>query len=229
MTEQEQKAVEELVKVKSVESELIALQAFIITNLPSDVAEDYAFPDSTSRKTIRNVMRIINESNERFMKRVRHSVAIREANNKITELMQPDTWPPQPIGTTYATNRIDGKPLGLQPDKELLEVLRETDKDLCVLESTMLQIEQRDHLAEGMAELVKKWRARNKQAISNYEKTDQMTYSDYVRKDLALEFATRFYQLMTSARVDEYIGARKNVCVNDLFEEFLKTKEDEKI
>ena len=51
----------------------------------------------------------------------------------------------------------------------------------------------------------------------------------YVRKDLALEFATRFYQLMTSARVDEYIGARKNVCVNDLFEEFLKTKEDEKI
>jgi hypothetical protein len=58
----------------------------------------------------------------------------------------------------------------MQPDKELLEALKETDKDLCVLESTMLQIEQRDHLAEGMAELVKKWRARNKQAISNYEK-----------------------------------------------------------
>jgi hypothetical protein len=53
---------------------------------------------------------------------------------------------------------------------ELLEALEETDKDLCVLESTMLQIEQRDHLAEGMTELVKKWRARNKQAISNYEK-----------------------------------------------------------
>lgn len=58
----------------------------------------------------------------------------------------------------------------MQPDKELLQALKETDKDLCVLESTMLQIEQRDHLAEGMAELVKKWRARNKQAISNYEK-----------------------------------------------------------
>jgi hypothetical protein len=58
----------------------------------------------------------------------------------------------------------------VQPDKELLEALKETDKDLCVLESTMLQIEQRDHLAEGMTELVKKWRARNKQAISNYEK-----------------------------------------------------------
>lgn len=52
--------------------------------------------------------------------------------------------------------------------------------------------------------------------------------NEYVRKDLALEFATRFYQLMISARVDEYIGARKAVCVNDLFEEFLKTKEDEK-
>jgi hypothetical protein len=58
-----------------------------------------------------------------------------------------------------------------QPDNsELLEALEETDKDLCVLESTMLQIEQRDHLAEGMTELVKKWRVRNKQAISNYEK-----------------------------------------------------------
>jgi hypothetical protein len=50
---------------------------------------------------------------------------------------------------------------------------------------------------------------------------------EYIRIDLALEFATRFYQLMTYARVDEYIGKRKNVCVNDLFEEYLK-KEDKK-
>ena len=50
----------------------------------------------------------------------------------------------------------------------------------------------------------------------------------YVRKDLALEFATRFYQIMVSARVDEYVGARKDVCVNDLFEEFIKSKSDER-
>ncbi len=50
----------------------------------------------------------------------------------------------------------------------------------------------------------------------------------YVRKDLAIEFATRFYQIMVSARVDEYVGARKDVCVNDLFEEFLKSKSDER-
>lgn len=59
----------------------------------------------------------------------------------------------------------------------------------------------------------------------NHEESRKI--NEYVRKDLALEFATRFYQIMTSARVDEYIGARKDVCVNDLFEEFLKTKEDE--
>ena len=50
----------------------------------------------------------------------------------------------------------------------------------------------------------------------------------YVRKDLALEFAIRFYQIMIGARVDEYVGARKDVCVNDLFEEFIKSKSDER-
>jgi len=62
------------------------------------------------------------------------------------------------------------KPSEPDVNAELLSALKETDKDLCVLESTMLQIEQRDHLAEGMTELVKSWRKRNKQAISNYEK-----------------------------------------------------------
>ena len=50
----------------------------------------------------------------------------------------------------------------------------------------------------------------------------------YVRRDLALEFSMRFYQIMVSARVDEYVGARKDVCVNDLFEEFIKSKSDER-
>ena len=48
----------------------------------------------------------------------------------------------------------------------MLDALLETDKDLCVLESTMSQIESTDPRAEGMAELVKKWRERNKLAIN---------------------------------------------------------------
>ena len=46
----------------------------------------------------------------------------------------------------------------------MLDALLETDKDLCVLESTMSQIESTDPRAEGMTELVKKWRERNKLA-----------------------------------------------------------------
>lgn len=48
----------------------------------------------------------------------------------------------------------------------MLDALLETDKDLCVLESTMSQIESTDPRAEGMTELVKKWRERNKFAIN---------------------------------------------------------------
>ena len=48
----------------------------------------------------------------------------------------------------------------------MLDALLETDKDLCVLESTMAQIESTDPRAEGMTELVKKWRERNKFAIN---------------------------------------------------------------
>ena len=48
----------------------------------------------------------------------------------------------------------------------MLDALLETDKDLCVLESTMSQIESTDPRAEGMTELVKKWRERNKLAIN---------------------------------------------------------------
>lgn len=51
---------------------------------------------------------------------------------------------------------------------------------------------------------------------------------EYIRIDLVVKFALQFMEQSIRARVDEYIGARKNVCVNDLFEEFLKTKEDEK-
>lgn len=49
---------------------------------------------------------------------------------------------------------------------ELLEALQETDKDLCILEGSMAQIEKVDKRAEGMTGLVKEWRARNKKAIN---------------------------------------------------------------
>ncbi|MEO9884034.1 MAG: hypothetical protein ABJG33_00210 [Balneola sp.] len=48
---------------------------------------------------------------------------------------------------------------------ELIDVLIETDKDLCVLETTMRQIEKSDSRAEGMTNLVIEWRKRNKQAL----------------------------------------------------------------
>ena len=53
---------------------------------------------------------------------------------------------------------------------DMIEALLETDKDLCVLESTMSQIEATDARAEGMTELVKKWRERNQFAIKKATK-----------------------------------------------------------
>lgn len=182
MIEQEQhKSSEKLVEVKSVESELIALQSFILKHLPSDITDDYDFPDSTSKKTIRNVMRIIHESNERFMNRVRRSIAIMEANKKIAAPMQTDN--------------------GLIDELKKIKSLCDGNKDS---ENSIWYICNR--------------------LISKHEPK----VNEYVRKDLAIEFATRFYQIMVSARVDEYVGARKDVCVNDLFEEFLKSKSDER-
>lgn len=49
---------------------------------------------------------------------------------------------------------------------ELLEALIETDKDLCVLEVNMAQIEKIDPRADGMTTLVSEWRNRNKKAIN---------------------------------------------------------------
>lgn len=57
----------------------------------------------------------------------------------------------------------NAKMIAAAPD--LLGALIETDKDLCVLETNMLQIELTDPKAEGMSKLVKEWRERNKEAI----------------------------------------------------------------
>ena len=62
----------------------------------------------------------------------------------------------------------NAKLIAAAPD--MLEALLETDKDLCVLESTMLQIEATDARAVGMTELVKKWRERNQFAIKKRTK-----------------------------------------------------------
>ena len=64
--------------------------------------------------------------------------------------------------------KANAKLIAAAPD--MLEALLETDKDLCVLESTMLQIEATDTRAEGMTELVKKWRERNQFAIKKATK-----------------------------------------------------------
>lgn len=49
---------------------------------------------------------------------------------------------------------------------DLLDALIETDKDLCVLEGNMAQIEKSDPRAEGMTTLVSEWRKRNRKAIN---------------------------------------------------------------
>jgi hypothetical protein len=49
---------------------------------------------------------------------------------------------------------------------ELLEALIETEKDLCVLWGQMLDIEKTNIRAEGLSNLIDKWRLRNKQAIN---------------------------------------------------------------
>lgn len=62
------------------------------------------------------------------------------------------------------TDHPNAKLIAAAPD--LLEALQDTDKDLCVLETTMAQIEKSDNKAEGMVDLVQKWRKRNKEAIN---------------------------------------------------------------
>ena len=49
---------------------------------------------------------------------------------------------------------------------ELLEALKETEKDLCVLWGQMIDIAKTNPLAEGMPDLIQTWRSRNKRAIS---------------------------------------------------------------
>ena len=61
-------------------------------------------------------------------------------------------------------NKEDAKLIAAAP--EMLKALLETDKDLCVLEGNMAQIEKTDPRAEGMTALVTGWRTRNKEVIN---------------------------------------------------------------
>ena len=74
------------VNVKSALSELVSLQAFVLKNLISDSVSDYNFPDSTSRATIRNVMKIIHDGNERMRDRIRKSIRISNVENHSFEV-----------------------------------------------------------------------------------------------------------------------------------------------
>ena len=69
------------------------------------------------------------------------------------------------IATTLSAfnSEADAKLMAAAPN--MLDALLETDKDLCVLESTMTQIELTDQRAQGMTDLVRKWRERNQLAI----------------------------------------------------------------
>jgi hypothetical protein len=202
MTEQEQKAVEEYAKKAS------QIDTLIISNSLNESVKAY-------NEGVHNGILMGAQFLDTLRKVSDHETKVGKAGKELVEKIE------LILNENRETDRFNRAALDwrnfhsvateiaalIQPDNELLEALKHA-KSLISLSSI-----SDDAIIN--------------RAISNYEKTDQMTYSDYVRKDLALEFAARFYQLMTSARVDEYIGARKDVCVNDLFEEFIKTKEDE--
>ena len=54
----------------------------------------------------------------------------------------------------------------LEQRDELVEALNETDKDLCVLWGQMKEIEETNPRAEGLSDLISKWRKRNQQALN---------------------------------------------------------------
>ena len=60
--------------------------------------------------------------------------------------------------------KANAKLIAAAPD--LLEALEETDKDLCVLFGQVKYLEQNNPIAEGLSNLVQKWRDRNKEAIN---------------------------------------------------------------
>jgi hypothetical protein len=49
---------------------------------------------------------------------------------------------------------------------KLLKALKETDKDLCVLWGQVKHLEDSNPIAEGLSDLIQKWRDRNKEAIN---------------------------------------------------------------
>ncbi len=67
-------------------------------------------------------------------------------------------------GWSYDEAKANAQLIAAAPD--LLDALIETDKDLCVLEGNMAQIEKSDPRADGMTTLVSEWRERNKKAIN---------------------------------------------------------------
>ena len=60
--------------------------------------------------------------------------------------------------------RANAKLIAAAP--ELLDALLETDKDLCILWAQMLELEETNPRAEGLSDLIKSWRDRNKKAIN---------------------------------------------------------------
>ena len=65
---------------------------------------------------------------------------------------------------TDETKLANAKLIAAAP--ELLKALLETDKDLCILWAQILDLEKTNPIAEGLSNLIKQWRERNKEAIN---------------------------------------------------------------
>jgi len=49
-------------------------------------------------------------------------------------------------------------------------------------------------------------------------------YEEYIRSDIAKEFALQFSKQVIDAKVDLYVGDRKDLSIDELFTEFINSK-----
>lgn len=77
-----------------------------------------------------------------------------------------DLWFGDAVADQVTREQVEANAHLIASAPELLEALIETEKDLCVLWGQMIDIAKTNHLAEGMPDLIEKWRGRNKQAIN---------------------------------------------------------------
>lgn len=74
-------------------------------------------------------------------------------------------------------------------------------------------------------------------ADDDFKECDEVTWNkddttgngiEYVRSDIAKEFALQFSKQAIDAKVDIYVGSRKDFSINELFTEFINSRKAQK-